>query len=169
MKTTPPSCRRFSTTPTVATAIRPSRPGWLCAAGYRLALLTAVVLLLIKGYPLLALGSLLVVLWLCWPGERRPRGIRSQDGQWQLHLAGRWCDVELVGPLHSPPWLLAVRWRRVGNEGSECIEEQALRWLYLWPDSVAASQWRPLRKALRLQGALAGGVGRHQNGIAGLR
>lgn len=108
---------------------------------------------------MLAAIGLLPALWLCWPAGQRPGGIRGENGQWLFHLAGRWCEVEIVGPVFSPPWMLVLRWRRVGEA------EGAPHWLYLWPDSLAAGQWRALRRALVLQG----GVGRHQDGVTGVR
>ncbi|TXS95505.1 hypothetical protein FV139_06360 [Parahaliea maris] len=162
MKTTPPSWRKSSTTLIAAIDLERSRRGIACYTLLFSALLAAPLLVFLDGYPLGAGAALLLALSLVSAGQRkRPVGLRCLAGQWQFRFRARgWVPVEILGPVHSPPWLLAFRWRAVdGMAGQGRPLGSAVRWLYLWPDSLQAEQWRQLRKLLRVAGTDAGSAG----------
>lgn len=160
MKTTPPLWRKFSPTLTAAINPRRSRRGLACYGLLCLALLSAPLLIFLDGYPLGACAALLAALYACIAGwGERPGAVRRLAGQWQMWFPGRgWVRVEILAPVYSPPWLLALRWRAAETAGEEGAVKPAAHWLYLWPDSLDPAQWRRLRRELRLAipGASAG-------------
>ncbi|MFV0277567.1 MAG: protein YgfX [Parahaliea sp.] len=140
MPTSPPSYRRCSSSPSIAATLKPSRIACCLRAIYIAALGAVVVQVSRDGYPVLALACAAVAGVCVWPAVRQPRAVEYRGGRWLLPGRG-WRAVSIEQVL-SPPWGLALRWRE-GDAGRG-------HWLYLWPDSLPAAQWRRLRRALRL-------------------
>ena len=112
-----------------------------------LALVTALVLIYQRGYPLLAAASAVyALLCLLWRRSVKLRALRCRAGQWQADLAAYgWREITFKQPVHCHAYLVLLRWQPVGSS--------TWHLLCLWPDSAAPEALRQLRKRLRLQSA----------------
>lgn len=107
-----------------------------CAAVYVLIQQWANVLVI-----LLMLFCLLLFFYFEWQkyfaaSIQRPTGLRYQNKQWAVFVAGEWQALQSVRYYYRLPWIVALR--------TEAYPSNKCTLLTIWRDSVSSEQWRKL-------------------------
>ncbi len=136
---------RFSTSPTLRLPIARSRICALWQGAFTATLFTACILLVLRGYPWLALGLGAVLAWQLPALFRQPMVgtvVRWQRGRWLVERKGEVVEVSLHPSCRVSPLGVHLCWR-----GEKGVRES----VWLFPDSGPAQQLRRLRVRLTLE------------------
>ena len=136
---------RYSTSPALNLPIGKSRLRALLFLLLALCLGASLLLLGLRGYPLLAL-SLLAPTACCYLAQLRSSGVTAlgwRAGQWTLQCGSERIPIRILPGSSCLPWVVYLGWASLADRrrGS----------LWLFADSVPAGDWRRLRVRLSLQ------------------
>jgi len=149
---------KFSTSPTLHLQIADSGICRLLHHAYLFLLLSSLVLLCVRGYPLLAVAGVILLPAFGFQLYRQPMAgatLRWAGGRWTLERNGEVVEITPDAASRLTPWVICFCWRQAGRRQQ----------VWLFADSASARALRRLRVRLNLEG----GARRDQAGSGGVR